>query len=106
MKGRNREAASNTDKTMLDLLKLIPLDGEDRSHNSFTSRTQRDTDNSFNERDVVRRYIEKAYEAANNSETVQPSFLINESNVEVEKAMSKPTAQRFLVSILSQRGEN
>ena len=90
---------------MLDLLKLLPLDGEDRNHNSYTARRQRDTDNSINERDVVRRYIEKAYEAASESETMQPSFLINESGAEVEKAMSKPSAQRFLVSILSQRGK-
>lgn len=98
-----RDSVSNTDKSMLDLLKLLPL--EDESPNAFSPRTNKNGGKLIDERDVVREYIEKAYEVANTGEAEESSRLLNGSNFQIEKAMCKASAQRFLVSILSQRGK-
>ncbi len=110
MKGNQKNADTNSKKSALDLTKLIPSVEEGASSNSFITRM-----NVGDERDLVRRYIENAYEVdridTDNLDDAEKEkslltfkeFISNGTNVEVENAMRKPSAQRFLVSVLSQR---
>lgn len=96
-----KDSTNNHDKSMLDLLKLLPLENE--NSNGFPIRTNRNGVKSVDERDVIRQYIEKAYEVANMNEAEESTKFLNGSDFNIEKAMCKATAQRFFVSILSQR---
>ncbi len=107
VKGNGNDINSKNQRVALDLMQLMPAAYEEvRLTNSFAIRGNRVDD----ERDAVRRYIGKAHELSqmdNNDSSVELASdkLFSSSRIEIERAMRKPSAQRFLVSILSQRGK-
>jgi hypothetical protein len=115
VKGSQKVIDSRSKKSELDLMKLIPDVGEGDSLSSFGSRVKVSGDAVENERDIVRRYIETSYEIVHMNEDDENDkkkektvaafheFIKNGTSTEVEVALRKPSAQRFLVSVLSQR---
>lgn len=107
VKGNGNDIMSKNQRVALDLMQLLPAAYEEvRLTNNFAIRGNRVDD----ERDAVRRYIAKAHELSqmdHNDSSVESACeeLFSSSRIEIERAMRKPSAQRFLVSILSQRGE-
>ena len=99
----NRYSFDSSQKNALDLMKLIPAVYEDEkmSTNFISGGTKPDT----GERDVVRRYIEKACELSQ-TEHNNGDYGSIASNIidNIDIALRTPSAQRFLVSLLSQRG--
>jgi len=105
--GGNRRIA----KSALDLTKLISnvrsdeMAVQERNRN-FVSKLKR---GAVADKDVIKRYIERAYEIVE-SETPQKCYsldavagLFSDITGEVDLAMKNASAQRFLISILSQR---
>ena len=97
-------------QSSLDLTKLISnvrsdeMAMEEKNRN-FVSKLKR---GSLADRNVTRRYIERAYEIVErlkagglDVEDVADQF--SDINTEVDAAMKNPSAQRFLMSVLSQR---
>ncbi len=100
-----KDSVIKTDKGVLDLLKLMPLEDGEMRQNTYGPRSVIIKDSFTDERDIVRIYIEKAYEIAVADDAENCESFLHDPNIEIEKAMCKPSAQRFLVSILSQRGK-
>lgn len=103
-------ATKNQHKSVLDLTKLI---GNVRS-DEMAEESKRNLGRGFSqlpisavdERAIIKRFIERAYEIAEKENEdidciIDPVFL--EMDTEVENAMKNPSAQRFLISVLSQR---
>ena len=102
----NPSHTKSTINSSLDLTKLISnLRSDEVPYRNIVSKLKR---GSASDRTVIRRYIEKAYEIVEELkegrlevDEVEEQF--NEINAEVDTAMKSPSAQRFLMSVLSQR---
>jgi hypothetical protein len=109
--GNNNSIDSKHGKSVLDLMKLIPaVYDEDREMNNFVPRSKRG-DSSKDERDIIRQYIENAYTLLkketdeDNYSALEAKTELNKKSKDIKVAMQNPSGQRFLVSVLSQRGE-
>jgi hypothetical protein len=100
----------NYHKSVLDLTKLIgnvrsDEMAEESKRNLGRGFSQRDI-SAVDERAIIKRFIERAYEIVEKENEdidciIDPVFL--EMDTEVENAMRNASAQRFLISVLSQR---
>ena len=109
LKGGQNLVDSKSQKNELDLMKLIPaVYEEEKDSSNFSPNVKQSEGNIGDERDVVREYIEKAYELVQMGQDCTKdkidNFISNGSTKRVRVALQKPSAQRFLVSVLSQRG--
>jgi len=121
-KGGHKGVDHRKNKSAIDLTKLLPsdYDGGGRQAGNFVSRMKTrgsmlpGVSKVIDERDVVRQYIEKAYEVVRMEEddllddkqndfAAFNLFISNGTNTEVENALCNPSAQRFLISVLNQR---
>jgi hypothetical protein len=95
-------AATEDDRNLvgIDLTQFMSLSGLGKGSNE-----RRGT--SPSERDVVRRYIEKAYDRTKLGDDVNDDVtrFSDDDGVEfdIERALCNPSAQKFLLSVLSQR---
>jgi WD40 repeat protein len=93
-------------KSSLDLTKLISnIRSDEVPNRNFVSKLERGI---ASDRAVIKRYIEKAYEIVEELkegllEVDQVEEQFDDINAQVDAAMKNPSAQRFLMSVLSQR---
>ncbi len=97
-------------RSAIDLTKLISNARSDEiameeKNMNFVTKLKRGV---LADRDVIKRYIERAYEIVEKGQedsNGDSSSLFNDITSEVDIAMKNPSAQRFLISVLSQRCE-
>jgi len=93
-------------KSSLDLTKLISnVRSDEMANRNFVSKLKR---GSLADRTVIKRYIERAYEIVQEVKEGKSSLddvasQFSDINSEVDAAMKNSSAQRFLISVLSQR---
>lgn len=102
----------NHHKSALDLTKLICNVRSDEiaeeSRRNIALRLEPRQTSAVDERAIIKRFIERAYEIVEkqNKDTYCTSDpVLLDMNTEIENAMKNTSAQRFLISVLSQRCE-